>query len=505
MSTIRRQSILSSIIIYGGFALGFVNILLFTRWFTTGEYGLINMFMALANIMFSFANLGTQAYVYKFYPYYKDNLAPKENDLISWALLVSFIGFILVMAGGIFFKDLVIRKFGQQSPQLIKYYYWIFPFGFGLTLYTLLEAFAWHLKRSVLTNYLREVQFRLFLTVLILLSYVGILKSFDILIRIYALTYLLLALTLLLYLVATRQIHFTFRPSRVTKKFLPKILTQASLVWSGGLLYNVSFFFAQIVIAAVVPDGLSFVGIYALAQNIASLIQAPQRGIIAASTGPISRAWKDKDYGRLDRIYKRSSINQLIFSVGVFILIWLNFTDGVLFFHLKPEYLAAQYVFLFIGLTRILDMGTGLNGQLIATSTFWRFDFFTGVILAGVTLPLNYILTKRDGFIGPAVADLITFAIYNGIRWAFLYRKFGMQPFTKKTIYTLGVGLLGYFICHALLAGVHGFPGLFSRSLVFIGIFAAGVLGLRLSDDVLPVWNTLKKKMGLVRPPSSGS
>src|SRR6186713_3124343 len=104
MSTIRRQSILSSIIIYGGFALGFVNILLFTRWFTTGEYGLINMFMALANIMFSFANLGTQAYVYKFYPYYKDNLAPKENDLISWALLVSFIGFILVMAGGIFFK-----------------------------------------------------------------------------------------------------------------------------------------------------------------------------------------------------------------------------------------------------------------------------------------------------------------------------------------------------------------------------------------------------------------
>ena len=496
MSTIRRQSILSSIIIYSGFALGFVNILLFTRWFTPGEYGLTNMFLALANIMYSFANLGMQAYVYKFYPYYKDNLAPKENDMVSWALLVSFIGFLLVMGGGIFFKDLVIRKFGAQSPQLVKYYYWIFPFGFGLTLYSLLEAYAWHLKKSVLTNFLREVQFRLFFTLLILLSYARILKSLDTFIKIYAFTYLMLALALLLYLVATRQIHFTFRPSRVTKKFLPRILTQASLVWSGSLLYNISFFFAQIVIAAVVPDGLSFVGIYALAQNIASLIQAPQRGIIAASIGPMSRAWKDKDYARLDRIYKRSSINQLIFSVGIFILIWLNFTDGVLAFHLKADYLAAQYVFLFIGLTRILDMGTGLNGQLIGTSTFWRFDFFTGVILAGVTLPLNYILTKREGFIGPAVADLLTFAIYNGIRWLFLYRKFGMQPFTKKTIYTILIGLAGYFVCHALLAGTHGFPGLFSRSLLFIAIFAAGVLGLRLSEDIMPVWRTIKKRLG---------
>ena len=136
MSNIRRQSIISSIIVYFGFALGFVNTYLFTRegGFTPEQYGLVNAFIAIANVTFSFANMGMQAYIYKFYPYYKDNLSRKENDLLSWALLTSIVGFILVLVAGFLFRDLVVRKYGTNAPDLIKYYHWLFPFGFGLTI-----------------------------------------------------------------------------------------------------------------------------------------------------------------------------------------------------------------------------------------------------------------------------------------------------------------------------------------------------------------------------------
>ena len=353
------------------------------------------------------------------------------------------------------------------------------------------------LFRSVLTNYLREVQWRVFIILLIALSWLGVLKNFDVFIKLYSATYLALALILLINLLVTGKLHFTFRPSRVTKRFFKKIVTQASLVWGGTVLLTVSTFFAKLVIAAVVPGGLASVGVYALAENIASVVQAPQRGIIAAAVGPLSQAWKDKDHGRINRIYQRSSINQLIFSVGLFILIWINFTDGVMTFHMKPLYLQAQHVFFFIGLMRIVDMGTGLNAHIIATSSLWRFDFFTGLILAVITLPLNYWLTKELGVSGPAIADLISFSIFNGIRWLFLYRKFGMQPFTIHTVYTLLLGLAGYLVCHSLFAQYQGFGWIFLRSFVFIAIYAAGVLGLRLSEDVLPVWRTLLKKLGL--------
>ena len=81
MSNIRRQSIISSFIVYFGFALGFFNTWLFARegGFPQTQYGLINVFIAVGNVMLAFANLGMNAYIYKFYPYYKDNLPPRKK------------------------------------------------------------------------------------------------------------------------------------------------------------------------------------------------------------------------------------------------------------------------------------------------------------------------------------------------------------------------------------------------------------------------------------------
>ncbi len=147
------------------------------------------------------------------------------------------------------------------------------------------------------------------------------------------------------------------------------------------------------------------------------------------------------------------------------------------------------------GLKLIVDMGTGVNTQIISTSTFWRFDFFSGLILIALTLPLNYILAKTLGGIGPAVADLFTFAVYNILRCLFLYHKFRMQPFTMKSLYTLLLGGVCYIICWRLFDGRHGLGWTVGRSLVFLGLYGGGVLTLHLSEDILPVWNTILKRV----------
>ena len=143
MSQIRRQSIISTIFVYSGFFIGFINTYLFTRQgspFTPSQYGLTGIFIAVGNLMFAFANLGMISVVYKFYPYYNDNLTKKKNDLLTWAFLVSLIGFCFVILAGIIFKDLVIQKFGANSPEFIQYYFWVFPFGFSLLLFSILKC-----------------------------------------------------------------------------------------------------------------------------------------------------------------------------------------------------------------------------------------------------------------------------------------------------------------------------------------------------------------------------
>ncbi len=500
MSQIRRQSIISSVMVYFGFALGFFNTYLFTKegGFSKEEYGLTGIFIAVANLMFSLANLGMPSYIFKFYPYYNDNLDKKRNDILTWALLVSLIGFCFVVIGGIYFKDLIIYKFGKHSPEFVKYYYWIFPFGLGLTLYTILESYAWQLKKSIFTNFLREIQFRAFTTILIVLTFIGLLGKFDLFIKIYSFTYLGIALILLVYLLSKGYVHLTFRVSIVTKKYFKKVLTLIKFIYGGTLVYAIANVFDTILLASVSANGLVSVAVYSLAQNMASLIQAPQRGIISSSIAALSQSWKDKDLSRIMNIYRQSSINQLIFAVGMFALIWLNFSDGIFTFHLQSGYLDAKWVFFFIGLMRIVDMGTGVNSQIIATSTFWKFEFFTGVILLLITLPLNYVLTKYYFDIaGPAIANLFTFTVYNGIRFWFLHKKFDMQPFTKKTLYTIILGILSFYCCYFLFNRFQGFVWLVIRSSCFIALYGTGTILLELSSDILPIWNIVHRKIGI--------
>jgi O-antigen/teichoic acid export membrane protein len=499
MSTIRRQSIISSVVVYIGFALGFFNTYLFTRegGFTKEQYGLTAVFIAIAQLMYAVSNMGMAAFINKFFPYYKAHLPDKKNDQLTWALMLPCFGFFLVILLGIVFKDIIVNKVFDNSPELLQYYYWLFPFGFGYTIFVILEAFAWQQRKAVLSNFLREVGFRLCVTLLIVLTTLGLIHQFSLFISLFSLIYILLAFYIVFYFFRRHELHFTFKRSIVTQKFRKKIIALVTFIWGGGLVFSLASVFDTIVIAAVLPNGVGEVAFFTFAQNISSLIQAPQRAIISASVGPLSQAWREKNLSKINKIYHRSSINQLLFSCAMFALIWLNFEDGIYTFNLQSQYNIAKMAFLYLGLTRIIDMGFGVNAQIIGTSTFWKFEFVTGLILLVLIMPLSYFLAKAVGQTGPAIANLVSFTIYNLIRYIFLYRKFKMQPFDAKTLYTVLLAAACFIITLLLFKDYKGLQWMILRSLLFTVAFAAGAIFLKLSPDVMPVWQTVRKRLGL--------
>lgn len=502
MSNIRRQSIISSFVIYIGFAVGLLNTYFFTRQgnfseFKVEEYGLTTIFIAIAAMMTSIASMGMPSFIYKFFPYYNDNLPPNRNDMITWSLLVSFFGFLLVIVAGWFLKDLVIRKFGEHSPLLVTYYYWIFPLGMGLTIYTVLEAYTWSIGKPVVTNFFKEVQWRLFTTILIVLFITNIIKDFDLFIKLYAFTYPGIAISLFLYLLINKKINFTFKVSKVSRRFFKKILALCTYFYGATLIFTLSNVFDTILIASVLKDGTAKAGIFGLAAIMTSVIQAPQRGIISAAISHLSRAWKEKNMALLQKIYQRSSINQLIFASAIFILIWMNFSDGINTFGLNPSYHDAAWVFFVLGLTKIIDMGTGVNSQIIATSNYWKFELISGIILIVFMLPLTYILAKTYGIIGPAIGSLIAITVYNTIRIIFLWKKFKLFPLTIHSLQTILLAAACYGICHFAFREMQGIAAIFVRSLVFIILYALGTFYMKLSPDIYPVLQTIKKKLGI--------
>lgn len=499
MSKIRQQSILSSLVIYLGFGVGLLNTYFFTKngLFTSDQYGLTSVFVAISTLMMAFAGLSMPTYVFKFYHYYNDHLPVRKNDMLTWGLLISSIGFILVMIAGLVFKNLVIRKFGEHSPQLLTYYYWIFPLGFGLTIYTVLEAYAWNLGKAVLTSFLKEVQWRLLTTVLIVLFIVGVIRDFDIFIKLYAFTFLAIAVTLFLYLVLTKRVHFTFNVSKVSRRYFKKILSLCLFVYLATIINTLAQVFDSIVIASVLEDGMTKAGIFALAQICTNVIQAPQRGIVASSISHLSRAWKDKNIALLQKIYQRSSVNQLIFATGLFMLIALNYTDAIKTLGLKNDYLLGFNAFIVLGLTRIIDMGTGLNAQIIATSNFWRFELTSGIVLLALTLPLTLIMTRQYDILGPAIASLISITVFNVIRLIFLWYKFRLFPFTLQSLYIVLVGAAAGIACYYAFYTMSGLPAILLRCFVFSILFLGTVTYFKMSPDIQPVLQSFFKRLGI--------
>ncbi|MBX3254821.1 MAG: oligosaccharide flippase family protein [Chitinophagaceae bacterium] len=499
MTNIRRQSIVSSIVIYAGFAVGMLNVYFFTKQglFTSTEYGLTAAFIAICTMMQALASFGMPTYIFKFHPYYSHHLQPSKNDMASLALLTGIAGFAIVMLAGWLFKDLVIQKFSEHSALLVEYYYWIFPMAFGLTIYTILESYTWSIGKPVLTSFLKEVLWRVLQTAIILLLMFHVIKSFDLFIKLYAMAYPVIAVTLLLYLISSKKIHFVFTISKVTRRYFRKIVSLCFFVYSGTIIFTLSQIFDTIVIAAVLPNGLQQAAIFGLAQNMTSIIQAPQRGIIAAAIPHLSKAWKDKNLPLLQKIYQRSSINLLLFAGGLFLLIMLNYTEAIVTLGLKQEFLLGFNAFLVLGVTRVVDLGTGLNTQIIVTSNYWRFELASGIVLLIFILPLTYVLAKQLHILGPPVAALISGTVYNLIRVVFLWKKFRLQPFSYKTITVIVWGSACYAACYFLFRNIHGLPGLFLRSIAFIVVYGAGVVYFKISPDVLPVWATIKKRIGI--------
>ena len=85
MQTLRKQTILSSIFMIVGFAFGALSVLLYTKFgvLTKAQVGLTKIMIDFSQLAIAFSSMGLLSVLYKFYPYFNDNLPKKKNELFT--------------------------------------------------------------------------------------------------------------------------------------------------------------------------------------------------------------------------------------------------------------------------------------------------------------------------------------------------------------------------------------------------------------------------------------
>lgn len=453
MGIIQKQGIKSSIFIMIGFVIGAVNLLvLFPMFFSKNDQGLVRAMIDIGATLSVFCTLGTLPVVYKFFPFYNHYLGPKKNELPFLTLIINLIGFALLIWIGWENKNFIIRKLGK-SPSLASYFNYVYPYTFFLMIFYWLEAFAWGLQKGVFTNFLRETAVRILTTILILgvgLNWLNL----DQFILLFSGIYVIPTLLLIYNLSTSHEWSFrSFKISSVTKRLKWKMLNFALFVFAGQFFNLLARTNDTFMIVGL--RGLSDAGIFAIATYVAAIMEIPQRSLNAISIPILAKSWKDKDFANIKHVYHKSVSNLLAIGLLLFGLIWLNIENLVAFLNWISHkegggYEALAPIVFIMGLAKLIDLATGVNGQIIGTSNYWRFDFFTNLFYIVLSIPLNFYLISNYSLIGLAYSNLAALTLYNSVRFLFLYKKFKLQPYTLQHGLFLIISIALMFIIYII-------------------------------------------------------
>lgn len=475
MGIIQKQGIKSSYFIFLGFLIGAINLLvLFPMFFSKNDQGLVRAMIDIGATLSVFCTLGTLPVVYKFYPFYNHYLGTNKNELPFLTLLINLLGFSILLVIGWQNKEFIIRKLGK-SPSLGHYFSYIYPYTFFLLLFYWLEAFAWGLHKGVMTNFLRETAIRILTTILILLfgfHFVN-LTQFIVL---FSCIYLLPMLYLLYNLIQSKEWSIrNLTISSVTKRLKGKMISFALFVFAGQFFNLLARTNDTFMIVGL--KGLSDASIFAIATYVSAILEIPQRSLTSISIPILAQSWKEKDFENIKHIYHKSVSNLLAIGLLLFGLIWLNIQNLVSFLNWVSHkqgggYDALVNLAFILGLAKLIDLATGVNAQIIGTSNFWKFDFFTNVMFVIISIPLNFYLIQHYDLTGLAISNLIAYTIYNSVRFGFLYFKFKLQPYRLKHGFflLLSIGLM--FLVHQIPAPENFVANIAIQSIVYgIGFY----------------------------------
>lgn len=491
MGIIRNQSIKSTFVTYIGFGIGGLTTLLVAKLVDPNILGLTRFFTSIAAIVFAVSNLGSVTMMNRFYPYYRDMLPPARRDIFGLVIMLCTIGFLLATLGTFLLHDLVVRKYGGKSIYVVHYYYLLLPFSFFYLFFTAFENFSYNQYKSIFPIFLKEVAMRILTLVLAVLLIVGVL-NLPSYIWSYSFIWGVLLLALIIYLYRQKDLVFSFSISKVTKRLARQMVTFNGMLYAGAIFAVIAGNIDNLAISSI--KGLDYGFVFEFATYICTIILIPQRSIIAISIPVLAKSWKDRNIASIQSIYKRSSNTMFTYAMLIYMLIILNAEALFRIMELPQIYYECLPVIRILGVMRIVEMYAGVNSPILGTSNHWRVDFFSSVAQFCVTIPLNIWFLKLWGLEGSAVANVLSVLVFNSIRMGFLYRRFGLNPFSVQQLHVLLTALTAFLVCYYLPIGNY-YLSILVKTVVFSGMFVGAVLYFNLSQDVTEAAEMVMKRL----------
>jgi len=431
------------------------------------------------------------------------NSIAKKRLLITLCLLVPLVTTGIASIAYFLFRSQIVHHFQPEDVPLMQQYFALLPiYTLLFSGMTMLELYLGTQMKVAVSAFMREVIVRVINIILILL---------------FAFHYIsfstLVAGTVLMYAVP---VGLFFYLSSSTENFgLSVRFSDFSMAEYKEMIHFSWYHFLLVITITIMSimdilllpfydhKGLSSVAVYGVAVFIISFLQIPYKAMSTSTFAVLTQAFNNKDIVKAKDIFTRSSINMLIATTGITLLIWCNLGNvvGVI----KNDYQDVIPVFSILLIGRFIDLSTGVNDTVLTITNYYKFNVYLSAVLVAVLYLLIRFMVPVYGIFGAAWSTTITLILFNIAKYIFVWKKLDMQPYSGKTILILLSGACafaaGYFFPHLFSEVrhiyIHAFLDTALRSVAIITVYVAMLLWLKPSNDLQEYISSVKKNKRL--------
>lgn len=443
MGVIKRQGIKQSIVVYAGTLIGIVNVLFIYPYFLRPEeLGLARFLIDTAGLIAPFVLFGATGLTVRFFPEFKDDKS-NHRGFFGLLLLYALAGIGVATAVYLIFREPIMAYYAERDELFRQYFYALWWCSIFYALSLLVKQYATNFRRIVVPSLIQNYLFKIALPLLAFLYYFEIISLGQL---VYGLIFSFALNTLLQvgYLIYLGEFRFGRFLPHLNKSRAVKMFSFAMFGLFGSVGNKIVNFLDSFMIGSF--HNLEGLGVFYIAFVITNVMSVPFLAINSISAPVIAEAWHKNNKSEIESLYSRSCIVLLTAGLGIFLLIWTNIDH---FYELMPNgdlYIAGKSVILILGISKLLDLATGLNAAVIGYSNYYRYNFYFMGILAVGNIFLNLWLIPLFGIDGAALATLISLGAFNLARYSFIWLKFGMQPFDWGALKMLLTGILLIFV-----------------------------------------------------------
>jgi O-antigen/teichoic acid export membrane protein len=479
LGLVSKQAYSNTINIIIGFIAGAINtIIVLPRAFdgSLDDWGLLKLILSFSMILAPVFGIGVNNIVIREYTGNRDERYRKS--ILGFALLMGIVGALLSIAF-VYFGGLSIFINNRDSEIIAKDIISLLVLAVSLILSQVFSGFIVANHNTPVISFVND--FFLKVTYLILsLYYLFNPFDFSLFLKLYVATYVIALIIYIAYSVFLGfKVMFWFKNLNIKELLTYGFYT---VLDKGAAIIVANL---DIIMIAYLLK-LSNVAIYGLAFFIAATLLIPQKAISVPILPLVSRALKEKKMSEVKKLYRQSSINQMIIGGALFVLIWSSINSV---YQLIPgEFYLGVWVVFYIGFSRLFILSTGISGPIIVYSKYYRVNLVFNLFLVGLTIFSNFILINKYGMAGAAMATAITFLIYNILKVVYIYYRFKMQPFTIETIKSIIIliitGLIGSYI---EILPQNPIIDIILKSIIVAIVLIIGFYGFRVKAEILDV------------------